>query len=59
MGVASLDWWSEKVKFESFRPQEDLGTDVPFRTPEIATVDVLKWKKKKRRSDRGTGGRPL
>lgn len=48
MGVASLDWWSEKVKFESFRPQEDLGTDVPFRTPEIATVDVLKWKKKKK-----------
>ena len=52
--------WSEKVKFESFRLQEDLGIDVPFQTPEIAIVDVLKQKekKKKRRSDRETGGRP-
>ena len=52
---------SEKVKFESFRLQEDLGIDVPFQTPEIAIVDVLKQKekKKKRRSDRETGGRPL
>ena len=53
--------WSEKVKFELFRLQEDLGIDVPFQTPEIAIVDVLKQKekKKKRRSDRETGGRPL
>ena len=52
--------WSEKVKFESFRLQEDLGIDVPFQTPEIAIVDVLKQKeKKKKRSDRETGGRPL
>ena len=36
--------WSEKVKFESFRLQEDLGIDVPFQTPEIAIVDVLKHK---------------
>ena len=52
--------WPKKVKFESFRLQEDLGIDVPIQTPEIAIVDVLKQKgKKKRRSDRETGGRPL
>lgn len=43
--------WSEKVKFESFRLQEDLGIDVPFQTPEIAIVDVLKQKEKNKKEE--------
>lgn len=44
--MTSLDWFvwvglSEEVKFESFMPQEGLGTEVAFQTPGIATVDVL------------------
>lgn len=43
--------WPEKVKFESFRLLEDLGIDVPFQTPEIAIVDVLKQKGKKKKEE--------
>lgn len=37
------------MKSESFGPQEDLGTDAAFRTPAIATVNMLKQNKKKKK----------